>query len=367
VLLVFVGVYREVTESGLGPKQALQILPYVVPSLLPFTIPACLLLTVCVVYGRMAGDQEITAAKAAGINVLSLLWPSFLLGGALSICSLLLADQIIPWAVTNIQKTITQAMEEILLDMLRTRHQVVDKERGISITVMRVDGKKLITPTIHYAPRDQKPITLQAQEATLEFDLDQKRVILHLVRGHIDIPGERRIWVTEEHYPFPLPYDNKKPKPRHQSVGEIRDQLDETTTMMAEMCDERDMESIVALTLGTFERLSQHDLRQHDLVQIDSRNTLLKLQTEVHSRFALACSCFFFAFLGAPFAVLQARAQFLTSFFLCFMPILVVYYPIILLTMNLAKNGSAPAMALWGGNTVIFSVAMYFLRRVIRH
>ena len=85
ILLVFVGVFREATMSGLGPIQALRILPYVVPNLLPFTIPATLLLTVSVVYGRMSGDQEITAAKAAGINVLSLLWPSFLLGAVLSV------------------------------------------------------------------------------------------------------------------------------------------------------------------------------------------------------------------------------------------------------------------------------------------
>ena len=40
VLLVFVGVFREVASSGLGPVQILQILPFVVPSLMPFTIPA---------------------------------------------------------------------------------------------------------------------------------------------------------------------------------------------------------------------------------------------------------------------------------------------------------------------------------------
>ncbi len=77
VLLVFVGVFREVAASGLGPFQILQILPFVVPSLMPFTIPATLLLAVCVVYGRISGDQEITAAKAAGINVFSLFGPRF--------------------------------------------------------------------------------------------------------------------------------------------------------------------------------------------------------------------------------------------------------------------------------------------------
>ena len=48
ILLVFVGVFREATMSGLGPFQALRILPYVVPNLLLLTIPATLLLTVSV-------------------------------------------------------------------------------------------------------------------------------------------------------------------------------------------------------------------------------------------------------------------------------------------------------------------------------
>ena len=73
VLLVFVGVFQQITENGVGPEQVVRILPFVVPSMLPFTIPATLLLTVCLVYGRMAGDREITAAKAAGVNVMSLL------------------------------------------------------------------------------------------------------------------------------------------------------------------------------------------------------------------------------------------------------------------------------------------------------
>lgn len=51
LMLVFVGVFREATQRGLGPVQILQILPYVVPSMLPFTVPATLLLSVCVVYG----------------------------------------------------------------------------------------------------------------------------------------------------------------------------------------------------------------------------------------------------------------------------------------------------------------------------
>ncbi|HVW02207.1 MAG TPA: LptF/LptG family permease, partial [Planctomycetaceae bacterium] len=180
VLLVFVGVVGEAARSGLGPQQILQILPYIVPSLLPFTIPATLLLTVCVVYGRLAGDHEVTAVRAAGISVMALLWPSIFLGGILSLLTLVLTDQFIPWARANIQRTVTSAMEDIFLDMLRSQMQVVDPQNGISITVMGVRGKTLLMPTFRHTLPNSAVVTIQAQEANLEFDLEKQEVVLHL-------------------------------------------------------------------------------------------------------------------------------------------------------------------------------------------
>ena len=165
VLFVFVGVFREVSDKGLGPLQVLQILPYVVPSLLPFTVPATMLLSVCVVYGRMAGDQEITAAKSAGISMMSLLWPSLFFGGVLSVCTLWLTDQVIPWSEANIRRVVTAAMEDILLDVLRSQHQTTDWSQGVTISVKDVRGKKLIKPTFRYSPTGKPPLTANAQEA----------------------------------------------------------------------------------------------------------------------------------------------------------------------------------------------------------
>src|SRR5689334_18167924 len=112
MLLVVMGVVQEAAKNGLGAQQILKILPYIVPSLLPFTIPATLLLTVCIVYGRMAGDHEIGAIKAAGINVLAVLLPSFVLGGVLSLGTFVLTDQFIPWARANIEYVVAQEMED---------------------------------------------------------------------------------------------------------------------------------------------------------------------------------------------------------------------------------------------------------------
>lgn len=315
----------------------------------------------------MSGDREITAAKSAGINVFTLLLPAFALGGVLSLVSLFLADKAIPWAVKNIQKTITLAMEDIFLDVLRTSGQVVDEDRGFSITVLGVEGKRLIRPTFHYQPKGSRPMTVQAQEATLEFDLDNQQVVLHMIRGHVDIPGERRVWFEKEDQSFPLPYDGKQPKPRHLSIRRIKKELHRVDTLLEEMRQTRDAETAIALTLGDYDRLFQPDMLEYGKKQVFHKKDLARLRTEVHSRFSLSTSCFFFAFLGAPFAIVQARRQFLTSFFMCFLPILVVYYPLALLAMNLSKTESVHPSAMWGANVLLFFVALYMLRKVLKH
>jgi lipopolysaccharide export system permease protein len=364
VLLVFVGVFREVAASGLGPFQILQILPFVVPILLPAT----LLLAVCVVYGRIAGDQEITAAKAAGINVFSLLWPAFLLSIVMSITSLVLTDQVIPWAISNIQRTVAMAVEDIFLDMLRTNHQVTDERQGFSITVMDVQDKTLIKPTFQYSRPGHSPVTVQAATATMEFDLEEHQVVVHLVRGHIDIPGRSKTWFEQEEQRYPLPQEVAQPKPRHISIQKIHRKMNGISQQLDVMQQRQEAEMAMALVLGDFQKLVQEDYTVYSYMRDFAQVDLNRLNTEIYSRFAMSLSCFFFVLIGGPFSILQGRRQFLTSFFMCFLPILVVYYPIALLMMSLCKNGQAdPAYAMWSGNLVLAVAGVWVLNKVLRH
>lgn len=365
-MLVFVGVFQKVREMGLGPDQILQILPFLVPSLLPFTIPATFLLTVCVVYGRMAGDHEITAAKAAGINVFSLLWPAFLLGAAISVCSLLLTDQVIPWAEKKIQQQASLFMEDIFLDKLRTQNHVSDTRQGFSISVMEVKGKTLIEPTFEYTPRGHTPVTLTAQEATIEFDLDNKQVILHLLRGEIDAASDRRIDFEREVQAFPLPYKSNGLKPRHRSIREIAGSVSELNGEIDGLRQQRDVETAFSLLLGDFDRLSHNDMKKYKQKKKSSRIDLAGLRTAMHTRFALSSSCLFFALLGAPFSIIKEQRQFLTSFFVCFVPILLLYYPLALGMMNISKSGIVdPAWAMWLSNGIVLIAAAITLRKVL--
>ncbi|MAG92227.1 MAG: hypothetical protein CMJ48_00535 [Planctomycetaceae bacterium] len=368
VLLVFVGVVNEVNALQLGPSQVLAILPYIVPAMLPFTIPATLLLTVCVVYSRLAANQEVTASRAAGISVWSLMAPSFCLGAVLSVCSLLLTDQVIPWSVGKIQRTVTAAMEDIFLDQLRNDLMFSDDKRGISITVAGVEGRTLLRPTFRYQSRDGEPVTIMADEAEIKFDLERHEVSMSFKRANSTIPGPGGLWAAEHEIPgFPLTPLFDKQKPRHQTMEKIRDEVSEIEAERSATAETRDIEVALIAATGNFEQFFDGTFNTYDHQFALRAKDYDKLRTELHSRFAMACSCFFFVLVGSPFSILQARKQFLTSFSFCFMPILVVYYPIVMLMMNLCKTGTIdPLWAVWVGNVLLLAGGGVLLRRTLR-
>ena len=365
LLMIVGGAFQEVSSHGLGVFQTLQILPYIIPSLLPFSIPIAVLLTVCIVYGRMAADQEVTAAKAAGIPVLTLLWPALFMGGVLSAGSLLLTDQAIPWSVGNIRRVVALATEDIVLDMLKTHNELALPQSGMSISVRGVSGHTLHRPIVRFTSAGGQPITAQARTARLEFDAVQGRILLRLTDCHLDVPGHGSIWLAEETRALPLPGGLNRAKPRHMSIETLKQKLHDNDLHLQELDDIRAIQACFRLTSGdfaswdddTFDRQARLTHRSHAV-----------LRTEMHSRIAFSSSCFFFVLVGAPLAISQARRQVLTNFVACFLPIILIYYPVVMLCMSQSKSGRVdPAWAMWIGNSLLLLAGGLLFRRCRRH
>jgi lipopolysaccharide export system permease protein len=331
-------------------------------------IPATLLLTVCVVYNRLAANHEVTAARAAGISVLSLMLPAFMLGTVLSVCSLLLTDQVIPWSVTKIRRTITAAMEDIFLENLRNHLNFVDATKGISITVEGIKGRTLIEPTFRYERKGSRPVIIHADESKIEFDLEKNEVTMTFVRAHVDIPGQRSGWFAREVQRFPVPKIFEELKPRHKSIDVIREELATIDAKRSQLEEDLYIDAAFVLATGDFERYPEWRFQSFSWKLENQIADHGKLRAELHSRFALACSCFFFVLLGSPFSIQQARKQFLTSFVFCFLPILLIYYPLTLGMITLSKNGHVDAAwGVWVGNALLLIVAAIVLRRTLRN
>lgn len=369
VILVFIGVFREASEHGLGPEQILAILPFIVPSLLPFTIPATMLLTVCVVYGRMSGDQEITACKSAGINVMALIWPSLAMGAVLSVSSFFLTDQAIPWAMSRIQWIVVHSMEEIFFDRLKSQHQFIERKQGIIISTMDVDNRTLIKPTITYKPgKEGTPLRLQAERIGLEFDIEKSLVHVRVIGGYYEKPGEQKGFIDDQQFTFPLPKMLKPLKAQNLPVNEIREEI----IAMEKQRNFNDrfaqLEASSTMMLGEFDRYGSKEFNDIYYENEDHCRKIDRMYTEIHSRYALAGSCLCFVLIGSPFSILQGKKQFLTSFILCFVPIILVYYPIIMLLMNQSKNGTIdPSYGMWIANILMVGLGIYLIRKVLKH
>jgi lipopolysaccharide export system permease protein len=368
VMLVFVGLFREGTERGLGPVQILQITPYVVPSMLPFTIPATLLLSVCVVYGRISGDLEVIAAKAAGISALQLLMPAFLLGGTLAISSFGLLNYAIPWGVSNIERIVTQALEEIFFDVLATQHYFSNPNEGYTITVRDVKNRTLLDATIRYR-RNNQQYTIRAEAARIRFDLDEKQVLIHLknVSGGgagSEFSGEMK----HSELRFPLELDLGKAASRNLTMDTLQREVLQAEIDQKRLIAEQNIETTMLIFTGDFHLLASPEPTPLERQVKRIVNEERKARSEIHNRFSMSASCWFFAFLGGPFAMLQARRQFITSFILCFLPILLVFYPTMFLMINLCKTGTLqPWWAMWVPNLIVGTAGYLVLRKVVQH
>jgi lipopolysaccharide export system permease protein len=366
-LVNVVGVFQTATERGLAAPQVWEVLPYIVPSMMPFTIPAALLLTVCLVYGRMAGDQEVTAAKAAGVSVMTILWPSILLGAVLSVVCFVLTDRVIPWALDQMEQRIVQMVEDVFFERLRSDRAFVDRQRGIEITILDIRGKTLIGPVICYKQKDGRVQKIHADEATISLDVKRQLAEIHIKYGSISLSDNQRITVANEKFPFSLANEIGKPKPRNLPIEVIQDQVEAALEDEERARERQAVDALLATSWGEFQRLPS--LQKWKAKPPDKHSpTYQRLKTEVHSRYAMSCSCLFFVLFGGPFASYKAKSQFLTSFMYCFVPIVAVYYPLILGIMTQSKKGNIdPSWGMWLGNLALLAASIVILRRVRRH
>ena len=73
------------------------------------------------------------------------------------------------------------------------------------------------------------------------------------------------------------------------------------------------------------------------------------------------------AMIGIAVALSYRWNDNLSVFFVCFLPILLVFYPLLVLGEYVATKGLFPPGTVWLPNAVLFGSALLFLQRVMRY
>lgn len=372
-VIVLFGVMQQLLQQGLGTMAVLQLIPYVLPISLQFALPATLLFAVCSVYGRISADSELLAVMAAGVSPIKFITPTLIFGLIISLFAVWLNDVAYSWGKPGIKRVVTHSIEQVAYGFLQSQGAYTS-DNGFSIHVHGIgpDGRELILPTIsHRSHKGGQPTTIEAKSASMRVDLESEELVIELLDSivtlgdhgpHTEKPGLLTFSIPlsdatkrstgKEPSDFPMRLISVERQRQYQAIEETEDLM----TARAGM----------ALAVGKLEWLADSHQQELSAKASSGRHRLNRLRMEPWRRWAGGFSCLFFVWLGIPLSIWMRSADHWTSFGTCFLPTLLVYYPVFTIGLDHARAGSWHPASIWLGNLALFIVGAWWMRRIYR-
>jgi lipopolysaccharide export system permease protein len=369
-LLIFVVLIgKEAVDKGIGLGPLLRMAPYLLPQAMQFAVPGTMLLATTSVYGRMASYNEIVAIKSLGISPMAVIWPTLVLATLVSFVAVVLNDVAVSWGRLGVQRVFLASIEEVTYGQLRMRHTY--NLGKANITVRDVEGHRLIWPTLIVQASDDQPAwTISAEEAELHLLPEEGKLVVRFENLDLDGPVK---WINPATQEYVMSLEEltgsstKNRSPSTYALAEIKPAVHEQEELLDRIEQATVARSAFGMLTGDFDSLSETAWKAIEREKENAEVRLHRLQTEPWRRWANGFSCLCFVMIGVPVAVWLRFSEFIASFFVCFVPILVVYYPLLAVSVDQAKDGVFPPQSVWLGNVLLSLAGVLLLRRVNRY
>ena len=343
-----------VITKGVPFHLVLQLLVFMLPSFLAHTLPMALLVAVLLAGGRLAGDLEIIAFKAAGVSVLRLFRPIVAAALAVTAVTALLTLVVNPIANEEFQRQLFRILQSRAVSGLQERvfnasfGDVIIYVEDVSASQVALRG---LLVSDERNPKISRVIT--AREGRLLTDEVNRRITLRLINGAVNEAD-----VLPAGPPTPPPGTDPTRAGGAASTARYRyTQFSiydmslsvESPLKGAARGDkpEKDM-SLDAL----FGRIAELSADPHGRVPYE---------VELHKRFALPAAALVFALVAFPLAVRSHRGG--RSIALAgSLVILVAYYMVMTALEGIALRQRIPAaLAIWTPNAAFMIIGATLL------
>jgi len=312
-----------VINKGVDIISVSKLFLLMIPFLLTYTLPISALTATLLSLGRLSSDNEIIAIKASGINIFRLIMPQLVVGLILSLVLVVFNDQIIPYAHFASRKTLLE---------VGIKNPTAALEPGVFINsfqkyilfIYRIEENKMINVRI-YEPREGKPTrTIVAKRGEFIAIPEKSMVKLKLVDGTSDEPDPEN---PKNFYKLNFKtYFMTLNLAQAQAKEEIRKKPKDMT---------------IKELIREAEKLKKDGIDSTPLI------------TEIHSKLALAFSCFVFILLGSSLAIITRRREKSINFGIAFL-IVGIYYILLISSETLSLQGYIePSIALWLPNAIL--------------
>jgi lipopolysaccharide export system permease protein len=375
-MILMAGIISEAMKNGFGPLQILAIIPLLLPSLLPYTVPTATLFTTCIVYGRLAADNEILALKAAGIHIRHVIWPALLLGLATSGATMFFYIDVIPATGSLLRNSAIGEPEELLYAILRKENQIKHPRIDWEINVKTMQGRKLQDVIFKRRKFDAKgaafDVIARAKEAELRWDSARKKILVHMRHciGNFG-DGNSTGYIDQQILEVDVPDDffgvRVKFRAMDMTWNEMFEYLEKCHADLEKTDDE--IASVLSqLSLGKTDPNSAVLLRSLYAEQENRQNQIYSIESEFQMRPALALGCLCFALVGCPVGIWFSKSDYLSAFITCFLPIVIIYYPLMFCMFNMARAGKIPPwMGIYNADAIMLFAGWILFRRLARN
>jgi lipopolysaccharide export system permease protein len=367
IFVVLIG--KEAVDKGIGLGPLLRMTPYLLPQAMQFAVPGTMLLATTSVYGRMASYNEMVAIKSLGISPMTLIWPTLVLAVVVSFVAVIINDIAVSWGTMGVRRVFLASIEEVTYGQLRMRRTY--NLGNANITVRDVEGHRLIWPTlIVQASGDKSAWTISAEEAELHLLPEEGKLVVKF--KNLDLDGPLK-WINPETQEYVMSIEEltgasaKNRSPSNYALAEIKPAIHEQEELLGRIDQATVAQAAFGMLTGDFDSLCETAWKTIEREQENAEIRLHRLQTEPWRRWANGFSCLCFVLIGVPVAVWLRFSEFIASFFVCFLPILVAYYPLLAVSVDQAKDGVFPPQSVWLGNILLSLAGIWLLRRVNRN
>lgn len=360
LLMLLFAVVMDLLPRGVDAALIVKLLPYLLPEAVRNAAQGALLLAACSVFGRLAANNELLAIKSLGITPLATLGPVLIIAFLLSLMCVWLYDMGEYWGQNGIRRKVVQSVEQVAYGKLRSSRSYSTPR--FSLSVKRLDGNRLIQPTLFYQPPDEtEAVSITAAEGQLRSNLDEMTLSVVCYNGSATV-GDKVTMVFPDKMEQVIPLESVT-----QEKVTWRDVNRSLRMIRSELVKEKRHAAQLAQYCLAQSPTGQHvpsvAIGQEELAE--SRLRICWLETLSYRRWANGFFCLAYVMLGVPVAMLLRSGDHLSNFFVCFLPILLVNYPLHAIFIQLAQAGNAPSWTPWAGNVLMMLAGIWLLRKSV--
>jgi lipopolysaccharide export system permease protein len=365
VLLLTVAVFTFVLLLGTVLKEILTLLingqahigtvleaiGLLIPFVCVYALPMGLLTATLLVFGRFSADQELTAARASGVSLLSLITPVLLLSLLCCGFSAWFNMELGPRSRVAYKNLILSARADLMNIQLPPGRPIYDFP-GYIFLVGENRGGNLDDVRVFVLENETNvAMWLHAPQGRLESNLKNKEIYLHLYevrglskRGDISSTPD---FLSQNLYPTNTAVVRYEPKISDMTFWQLQDKA----------------RKLERLDLPADVDTSSEELRNqfHEVEKL-----IEQTRAEMNRQIAFSFACFGFALVGIPLGIRMHRRETNVGIAIA-LALVLVYYSFVILGESLAaRQEFAPHLIFWLPNLIFQAVGVVLLWRANR-